>query len=322
MQKKQEDNIPPDKTSYYMSFNFEYGPLDDGTFWVMPPTKSLFHISPLTMRIVLELNSGSNIDVVAKKYELQRDEILEVLKKFADEKAIVKIREGKIRSGKKQEDIFLTPFILFTIVLCFIQIEYFKTYAATFLMKTFSDALLVGLIAVAVVFFHEMGHYIASRKYFKPGFGFTFLSIFPAVYVDTQAAWCLPKNIRVLINSSGFIADMLVNTLAIMLVVVYRPLEYFVTPFLLTQYTRLSVVLNPLISGDGYWIISDVTKIVNLTKRSFESLFRLRFNLLSLFAVLSIAMTVVSTAGFAWYLFNLSQKLFFFAKEHLAFLIR
>jgi hypothetical protein len=40
-----------------MSFRFEYGTLDDGTIWILPPSNNLFHINPLTLRILLELNS-------------------------------------------------------------------------------------------------------------------------------------------------------------------------------------------------------------------------------------------------------------------------
>jgi hypothetical protein len=188
-------------------------------------------------------------------------------------------------------------------------------------MRSFFDALLVGLIALAVVFFHELGHYLASRPHFKPRFGFTFLSIFPAIYVDTQLAWCLPRNTRILINGAGLLGDLLVNTVAIALVVLYPPLEYFVTPFLLVQFTRLTVVFNPLFSGDGYWLLSDATNAVNLNQQGLENLLHLRLNLYSLFGLLSLAMAVFSAAGFIWYLFNLVWKLLVYIKIYAPYVL-
>jgi hypothetical protein len=304
-----------------MRFRFEYGPLDDGTFWVLPPSNVLFHINALTLRIVLELNSGANVQFTQRKYELSEEELLAVLDKFAAERAIVELREGRISVRNKKEDIWLTPYVLFFAALGIIQIEYFKIFARTYLMRTFGDALSVGLVAIAVVFFHELGHYLASRRHFKPRVGFTFLSIFPAIYVDTQLAWCLPRNTRILINGAGLLADMLVNAAAISLVLLYPPAEYFVTPFLMLQFTRLTVVLNPLFSGDGYWLLADMTDTVNLNKKGIENLLHLRPSLYSVFGLFSIAVTVVSAAGFVWYLFNLLWRFLVYVKLYAPYIL-
>jgi hypothetical protein len=304
-----------------MCFKFEHGFMDDGTLWVLPPSNNLFHINPLTLRIVLELNSGASVAGVQKKYALTSNEIVDVLNKFEAEHAVVAPRQGRICAHYKKPEIWLTPYILLLLALSIIQIEYFKIAAATYVLRSFTDAIIIGIAALLVVFFHEMGHYLACRNYFKPSFGFTFLSIFPAVYVDTQYAWCLPRTVRILINGGGLLADMLVNSAAIALVAFYRPLEYFVTPFLMLQFTRLTVVLNPLFTGDGYWLLSDITRSVNLTDKGLENLRGLRLNLYSLFGLLTLAITAFSAAGLIWYLFNLSWKFLIYVKIYAPYVL-
>jgi hypothetical protein len=189
-----------------------------------------------------------------------------------------------------------------------IQLQYFQSHAKTLLLQKWQEAIVVASVALIAIIFHELGHYLVAKRYFKPKFGFTFLFIFPAVYVDTHQAWCLPKNIRILINSAGLLADFLVNALAIILAVNFG-WEYYVTPFLLTQYTRLSLVLNPLFPTDGYWILADFTKTVNLGKVGFQNLRRLKLNWYSLYGLLSFLLMLISTIGLFWFLCNLLQNL-------------
>ncbi len=300
--------------NYHLSFWFEYGKLDDETYWIRPPSKNLFQVNQLTLRIILELNSGSSICTVSKKYGVSDEEVVSILNKFSSEGAIVEPRQGKItNSSYSKEDISLLPFIMLVLLLGIIQAEYLNTYAETLLLKSRLDGFVVGLFAVGAVFFHELGHYIAIRKFshIKPKYGFMFLFIFPALYVDTQYAWMLPKNKRLLINASGCVADLFVNTAAVILFSWNRGLEYFITPFLIMQYTRWSIVLNPLFSGDGYWILSDTFGVVNLTKKGFYNLKRLKLNIFSLFGLLSLFMMLFSIIGIGWYVFNIFRGFLF-----------
>lgn len=299
--------------NYYRKFNFKYGFLDDNTIWVLTPSQRIFNIDSLTLRVIMELNSGSNIDTVCKKYNLTEEEIYFILDKFYKEKAITNgdTEHGQIIFVTKKEDVYLYPLILFCITLGIIQIFYFKNFAKTFLMKNYYDAILVGVIGIIAAFFHELGHYLVIKQYFKPQFGFTFLFIFPAIYVKSTLAWCLPRNIRILINSSGLVFDLIMNTIAVAFVVVGNvALEYYVTPFLLLQYTRMSVVINPLFSGDGYWMLSDLLKVTNLRQKSMQNLLKFKFNIYTLFGLLSVGMMISSTIGFIWFVINLLRRVF------------
>ncbi len=293
--------------NYRSCFNFNYGFLDNRTLWVQPPSNRFFRIDISTLRVILDLNNGITIENICKKYDLNREEVVGLIQRFHREGAIVDPKFAKITFERPQEDISLGGYLLFFCILVLIQIEYFRTFARTFLLKSWQEGVLIAAVAIGVIFFHELGHYLVAQRYFrhKPKFGFTFTFIFPCIYVDTNEAWRLPQNKRILINSAGLLGDFLVNTVAIILVVNYPHLEYFVTPLLLTQYTRLSLITNPLFPTDGYWILSDLTKTVNLGKVGLENLKKLKLNLYSLYGLLSLLLMVLSTVGLIWFLFNL-----------------
>lgn len=299
------------KTQNYRScFNFIYGFLDDKTIWIRPPSNRLFRIDKLTLQVILDLNGGIALDIIRKKYGLEKEEVKQLIERFEKEEAIVCPKWAKITYETAKEDISLTGYLLLFFILALFQIEYFRHYARTFFLNGAREGFFVAAIAIGVIFFHELGHYLTAKKYFKnkPKFGFTLLFIFPAIYVDTHEAWSLSRNRRLLINSAGLLGDFLVNTAAIILAVNYRQLEYFVTPFLLTQYTRLSLIINPLFPTDGYWILSDLTRTVNLAKRGLQNLKKLKFNFYSLYGLLSLVLMLISTVGLIWFLFNLLQN--------------
>jgi hypothetical protein len=296
--------------NYRSRFRFRYGFLDDGTLWVLPPTNNLFRIDELTLRVVLDLQDGEPIQNVCAKYRFDTAELTALINRFNREKAIVDPASSQIIFEKAGQDISLGGYLLCFCLLIIVQIEYFQRFAHTYLVDKWQEGLYVAAVAIAVIVFHELGHYFFGRRYMsiKPKIGFTFVFIFPAVYVDTQQAWRLPRNQRLLINSAGVFADLLVNTIAIALVVNVPRMEYFVTPFLLTQYTRISSILNPLFPTDGYWMLSDLTKTVNLGKVGFAHLRKLKFSLYSLYGALSFVLMCISTIGLLWFLYNLLKS--------------
>jgi hypothetical protein len=125
------------------------------------------------------------------------------------------------------------------------------------------------------------------------------------VNVETHDAWCLPKNQRLIISLAGLAMDSLVNTLAIAAVAIHGGLEYFVTPFLLAQYLRWVLIVNPFTPGDGYWILSDGLGIVHLNAEGHLHLRRRIWDAFSLFGALSLAykaFALVCLGMFLWHL--------------------
>jgi len=291
------------------SFYFEYGPLDDGTYWIQTPAKKLINVDETSLAAMLKLNDGFSPQEVSRACDVDEEEINALIKRMMNEGVIVKGGQGSIKQAKPINDICLRAYVLLWIFLVLIQICYFKYIARTYLMAKWQEGIVVLIIAIIATFGHELGHYIVSKRYFKPKFGFTFLLVFPAFYVNTQESWKLPKGIRILINLSGSLFDLLINTLVICLVIFFPKLEYYSTPFLITQFSRWALVLNPLFPTDFYWILCDVTKIVNLSQKARENLWKLKPNFLSAYALLSYMFLILSVYWFGLYIISLSSNI-------------
>ena len=295
----------PEKENYHLNFLFEYGYLDDRTIWIRTPKKGLYHVDWLTLRLLLELNAGASIAPLCQKYKVDPKELRTLIDNLRNEGAIVPAREGKITQARAQEDIHIAPFLFLFILLAAIQMEYFQNMASTFRLNHWYETLLIGLISIFPIILHEMGHYLSSKPYFPPRLGFTFLWFFPAVYIDTHPSWCLPRNIRLLINSSGMLMDLGLNTLLVILVLFHPSMEYYVTPLLILQYTRWSIILNPLVNGDGYWLLSDFSRTVNMRQKAREYFRKRRFHWLSVYGLISIVFSAFSIMGLIWFALNL-----------------
>lgn len=291
--------------NYHLRFRFEYGQLDDGTLWIRTPKKSLFHIDWLTLRLLLELNAGMPFVPLCRKYKVNPDEMRALLINMKKEGVIVSAREGKITQTTQEDDIHIGPFVFLFILLAVIQIEYFQNIASTYRLRNWQETLLIGIFSILPIILHELGHYFSSKPYFPARLGFTFLWFFPAVYIDTHEAWCLPRNIRLLINSSGLLMDLGFNTLLVILVIYFPWMEHYVTPLLVLQYTRWSIIMNPLVNGDGYWLLSDFSKTVNLRRKAKAYFRNRRFHWLSIYGFLSILFSIFSILGLIWFVLNL-----------------
>jgi hypothetical protein len=293
-------------SKFQSRLNFHYGLLDDKTVWINPPSHRLFRVDQRTLQVILDLNKGTAVEEVCRIHDVDMEEIQRLISKLSRERAIEDPRWARVTFESGEKDIPLSGFIWQFIALAAVQFAYFRFFAHTYLMKHIWEGIAVAAVAVAVVFFHEMGHYFTTVKYLKtrPRVGFTFLFIFPAIYVDTQQAWVLPRNKRLVISGAGVFMDCVVNVFAILLVVLHHPLEYYVTPFLLTQYTRMVTIINPFFRTDGYWLLSDATRVINLSTVGKQDLRKLKFNLLSLYSALSMLLMAFSLLGLGWFIFT------------------
>lgn len=277
---------------------FQYGLLDSSTYWVAFPSGTIKRMDGLTLKVLFDIDRGLETDSLIQKYHLDKKEIESLWKVLEEGKAITpKSGEGKIEFVHYNDvDTGWVWGLLAGAIL--LQFDYFVKTAKTTVLQTWFDVAFVSGFALFAIFLHEMGHWLAASAYFRPKFGFKLLGILPAVYVDTHKAWSLPRNARLLVSVSGFLVDMVVNSVAILFVLVHPPLEYFVTPFLVAQWLRLSIVMNPLIEGDGYWVLSDLTDSVNLATQSKEALRNLQFNIYFVFGLASLSFCVLTSIGF------------------------
>ena len=119
-----------------------------------------------------------------------------------------------------------------------------------------------------ILFLHEIGHSISAKKFGikcnEIGFG-TYL-IFPVFYVNLGESWKLERSKRIIINLSGIYFQLIIGTGLIIL-------NYFVENKIIIHlfFSNLIIILinlNPFIKFDGYWILSDVIDVKNLSKKS------------------------------------------------------
>lgn len=138
----------------------------------------------------------------------------------------------------------------------------------------FGLAVVVLPVLVGSIAAHELGHYAPSRRYFDPNVRFGFLNkVIPAIITRTTDAWRCPRNVRIWISLAGPFVDAVVATCfaVAFLLVPGQPLFGFLS---LLIAARAAFVLNPLLEGDGYWILVDAFGWHNLRSRGFRDLKR------------------------------------------------
>ncbi|MDD5217593.1 MAG: hypothetical protein PHN49_02625 [Candidatus Omnitrophica bacterium] len=289
--------------------HFEYGGLDERTFWIANSRSQIIRIDRFTLNVLLDLNAGKSMEEVAHKYHLTANEIMDTYRNLEQKGFVVAEHTGKIKRHYPEEDIEMAPYLLVALIMAVGQLVYFTYTAKTILMNRLSEGVLIALIATLAIFAHEFGHYIFCLKYghVRPRMKFAFARIFPIVYVDTDVAWRLTKQRRMMINLGGVFFDLMVNTLAVILAVLHPSLEYYVTPFLLTQYSRISVLFNPLLKGDGYWVLSDLLGIVNMEKQGVDALKQGKLNLFSVYGIVTVIFSLLGFVGMFWFFYNLAR---------------
>lgn len=285
---------------------FEWGELDDDSLWARLPDRTVIRLGRDMLHLLLDLDAGRSTSSAQQRYELEAEELRGVLRRFAAGGAVRGPGEGfgKVTRALPPDDRPVAAWGFVALPLLLLHADYLARYAHTTLLANWTDGALVLLAGLAAAFLHELGHYAAARPYFRPTFGFTWLGWFPAVYADTQEAWTLPRGLRLRISSAGVLVDLWVNALVILLAVANPSLEYFVTPFLLAQFARWSLTLNPFFDGDGYWLLCDALRIPNLRTYARQRLAEGRRDVFSAYALVSLVLGGLSLLGLLLLLWN------------------
>lgn len=129
-------------------------------------------------------------------------------------------------------------------------------------------------VPIALLFagVHELGHYVTSRPYFDVSMRVdTVNGIVPSFVTDTTGAWMLPPNRRVWINLAGPLTELLA-ALPVVWLVVRGTAEPLAILTLSVIVSHVVFALNPLIHGDGYWILCDLFDLVNVRSRGIDAL--------------------------------------------------
>lgn len=137
----------------------------------------------------------------------------------------------------------------------------------------------LGIIVLALaniisIFLHELAHALTVKSYNRHVHRVGFMIYFgmPAFFVDTSDIWMEPKAPRIQTSLAGPYVNLLVGSLA-SLVMVAGPAPLIGD--LLFQLAALSYLtvffnLNPLLELDGYFVLMDWLEVPLLRKRSLE----------------------------------------------------
>ena len=125
---------------------------------------------------------------------------------------------------------------------------------------------LLGLLILSM-FAHELGHASASSRYGTPArdIGFGLYLVYPVFYNDVTAAWRLTRRQRVVIDLSGIFFQFLIAGFYL-LVFHLTGVQAFYLAAVSIFFLGL-VVMLPIFKFDGYWLLSDLLGVPNLSSQ-------------------------------------------------------
>jgi len=170
-------------------------------------------------------------------------------------------------------------FVLFSLLLCWVSIQVFTHWGEIQFHweSRFFEASNWGLMALAYIVLkalHEMAHGLAVTHYGGRvrECGLFFIVFMPLPYVNTSASYLFPKRSqRVLVGCAGMQLEF---TLAMLAIIGWLNLEtglakdFLFSVAFVGSFSTLIFNLNPLMKFDGYYILSDLTGVINLNERS------------------------------------------------------
>jgi hypothetical protein len=161
-------------------------------------------------------------------------------------------------------------------------------------ISTIKQLLLSVPLFVAMALVHETGHYVVARSYFDPSLRISRLNgVFPAIVTATNDAWRCPRSVRVWINLAGPFADVLQCLALAALSLFVFPRSHLLAILPIFEYARILFSLNPLVRGDGYWILVDWFGTINLHTKGMADLKNRQPTTHALYALGSIAFTIL-----------------------------
>ncbi|WP_276301542.1 hypothetical protein [Halorussus lipolyticus] len=153
-------------------------------------------------------------------------------------------------------------------------------------------SLFAGLTVVSLII-HEGGHYLASRRFIDPSVDVgTVNGILPVLKTNTDGAWMLPRNRRRWISLAGPFVELVWLVVVLGVELVVGP-SLVLDALVVTTVGRVLLSLNPLIHGDGYWLMVDTFGWVNLRTRGIRDLYERRTSAAAGYVVLSYSLPVV-----------------------------
>ena len=183
------------------------------------------------------------------------------------------------------KNIFWPFFVIQSVIVYVIFILYSKDIYLQLENIDIIDVLIVFLLMGVALFAHEFGHISACDRFgaHHGSIGFGLYLFTPVMYADVSDIWRLPRNQRLIVNMAGIYMGNYVAIIAFGLFLYTNNLIFLYT-FSLQSIEGLCN-LNPLLKYDGYWMLSDILKLPNMSKMAYEKIKEFSFRLLGTYKV-------------------------------------
>lgn len=272
--------------------SMRWGTLDDGFHWVSFPDGATYRVGPRVIQALEYLSRGERL------YSLSREEAA------ALGRWLKRHRSGCSPSPAAQTRVSFWSWAPALIWLGWVGAGVERTVSrggwAALWPYVLTSALFLG-----AAFVHELGHWIWVRGAMPARVRFSWIGPFPALAMDLPETWSLPRWRRLLVDAGGFLADAVVGMAGLVVLLLFPATAKVMRPFLFFHALRAVLSLNPLLPGDGYWLMVDALGCPNLRARAEEAWRARRRNGLALYAILSRLWNGLAwggtVAGLAWW---------------------
>jgi hypothetical protein len=267
----------------------------EGEYYLRNPEGDLRRVSNDAFRLLSELAEGG---MVYEELPENAREIVDVLRD-----------EGYVRNGDPvvelvpPEDVALWPRVAgFLALLGVGAVAAVQAFPRVYPVDgLFTPARVVGFVALMLVSLvvHESGHYLAANRYLDPTVRLgTVNGVIPSAITDTTDAWMLPRNRRLWITLAGPFAQLVWTNALVAVHYLLFPESVLLSLVVVMNVVNVVLVFNPLIHGDGYWLVLDTFGIVDLRTRGIEDLREREFSAAAAYVLLSYGFAVaVVTIG-------------------------
>lgn len=257
----------------------------EGTYFLRNPDGDLKGVSENAMKLLEDMADG---EVTEADLDGGASKLFEGL--AAGE--FVRPDGSRVEQVVRPDDIRLWPrvvaFLALFAAIVYVQANYTPSVEELRRLMTPPRIAVLTTLTIASIVVHESGHYLESRRYFDPTVRFGRINgIIPVVITNTSGAWMLPKNRRRWISLAGpFVELVWIGGLMLAYHLLF-PGSLALNVFILSSIGSVVFSVNPLIHGDGYWLLVDTFDLVNLRKRGIQHLRNLRLSLPAAYVVVS-----------------------------------
>ena len=286
--KLKEIEFTENKENYILNYRDNYFSVSKLFYEILYELKNNYHdkykfikghkISEDEYSEITQIISTKLDKITSEENKSQKKYIYLPIKIFKEDTAIFLSKHLKFFFEKRILKIFLPlTFIISILLYFFINIKYQEH---TIFEVSIYDTVLVYIIILLIMIFHELGHSAASYSFkIKPKeIGFGFYIFFPVLYSNVTRIWKLDKNQRVIVNIGGVYFQGIINVFFLAFVVLnrdYNHITYLILLIIKMNLFMMAYSLFPFVRNDGYWIVSDYTNILNLNKKSYSYIFDL-----------------------------------------------